>query len=442
MTAPSAPAPGNGLDSVARRHFLRNALLIGLENAGFVVAIAFVGTNTVLPTFIVRLGGSTFLVGLAATCQTAGWLLPQLFGAGLLAGKSRIMPYLLRPLYIGRPLILAVAGATVLLGARSPGVLMGILFAAILGFFVTDGISSVAWFELIAKAVPPDRRGRLYGSAQIAGGVGGMAVGALVAVVLKSPGLPFPRNYALLFGLSGTLFLLNVLPFLFVREPVHERPAEEPTAPLRVRGFLLSLVRILKEDRTFVRLTGSRLLFGLATSAFPFYILFMDRELSLSPDQLGLFVSSQVFGGLLGGLAIGWIADHAGPRTVIRLSGVVCGIVPCLALAMSLLPHALGPALVPLGTLLFVLVGVVGSASFIGFMNYLMEVSPLEQRTSYVGLFNSLAGALMVAPPVLGWLVQAVSFRALFLVTIVASLGSLLVSLGLRRPPRRQGNAP
>ncbi len=314
---------------------------------------------------------------------------------------------------------------------------MAVLFAAILGFFVTDGISSVAWFELIAKAIPPGRRGRLYGSAQIAGGVGGMAVGALVAVVLKSPGLPFPLNYALLFGLSGTLFLLNILPFLFVHEPVHEMPTGV-AAHQRVRGFLLSLVPDPERGRTFVRLTGSRLLFGLATSAFPFYILFMDRELSLSADQLGLFVSSQVFGGLVGGLAIGWIADHAGPRTVIRLSGVVCGVVPCLALAMSLLPHALRPTLVPLGTVLFVLVGVVGSASFIGFMNYLMEVSPLEQRTSYVGLFNSMAGALMVAPPVLGWLVQAVSFRALFFVTIAASLGSLLVSLGLRRPPRRE----
>ena len=109
MTEPATAAPGNGLDSVAQRHFLRNALMIGLENAGFVVAIAFVGTNTMLPTFIVRLGGSTFLVGLAATCQTAGWLLPQLLGAGLLAGKTRIMPNLLKPLYIGRPLILVIA---------------------------------------------------------------------------------------------------------------------------------------------------------------------------------------------------------------------------------------------------------------------------------------------------------------------------------------------
>ena len=164
----------------------------------------------------------------------------------------------------------------------------------------------------------------------------------------------------------------------------------------------------------------------------------MDRELSVSAERLGLFVSAQVFGGLVGGLVIGWIADRAGPRTVIHLSAVVCGVVPALALVMALGLGAAGPALIPLGIALFVLIGAVGSTSFIGFMNYLMEVSPLDQRTSYVGLFNSLAGLLLVAPPFLGWLLQAVSYRALFLVAIAAAAGSLLVSLGLRVPPMKR----
>ncbi len=430
------PATGNGLDAAAQRHFLRNASMIALENVGFIVAISFMGTNTVLPTFITRLGGSAFLVGLVATCQTAGWLLPQIFGARLLAGKSRIMPYLLKPLYVGRPVIVVVAALTALLGSRSPGLLIAVLCAAVLIFFAADGIASVAWFELIAKAISPDRRGRLYGSAQIAGGLGGMAVGALVAAILKSPALPFPLSYALLFALSGATFLLNIVPFLFVKEPVHEPPPQASPPHLPFSAFLGSLFRIMREDRTFIKLTSSRLLLGVAMSAFPFYILFMDRELSVSAERLGLFVSAQVFGGLIGGLAIGWLADHAGPRTVIRLSAVFCGLVPCFALAMTVLRGSSGSLLIVPGTLLFVLIGAVGSTNFIGFMNYLMEVAPVEQRASYVGLFNTLTGALMVAPPLLGWLLEAASFSALFVVAIAASAGSLLVSMGLRKSVR------
>ncbi len=435
MSDTAAPT-GNGRDPYSQRHFVRNAALIGLENAGFLVAIAFIGANTVLPTFITRLGGSAIMVGLAATCQTAGWLVPQLFGAGLLAGKTRILPYLLRPLYAGRPVILVVAGMTVLLGERSPFLLLAVLYLAILVFFIMDGISSVAWFELIAKTISPDRRGRLYGTAQIAGGLGGIAVGGLVAVILSSPRLPFPVNYALLFGISGVTFLLNIIPFLFVREPVLEAASRGPASPVSARDFLRSLLRILRSDRTFTRLTGSRLLFGLATAAFPFYILFMDHELSVSAERLGLFVSAQVFGGLGGGLAIGWIADHAGPRMVIRLSAVISAVVPLMALAMSALRGALGPAILPLGAALFVLIGVIGSTSLIGFMNYLMEVAPLAQRTSYVGLFNSLAGVLMVGPPLLGWLLQTASYGVVFALAAAASGGAFIVSLRLHRPGR------
>jgi MFS family permease len=225
------------------------------------------------------------------------------------------------------------------------------------------------------------------------------------------------------------------VPFLFVKEPVSDRPiAVSGNPPVRV--FVLSLVRILRDDRTFVRLITSRLLLGVSMSAFSFYVLFMDRELSANAERLGLFVSAQVSGGLIGGLAIGWLADHAGTRTAIRLSAVVCGVVPCLAIGMSFLRGGSGLALLILGVALFVLIGAVGSTNFIGFMNYLMEVAPLEQRTSYVGLFNTLTGALMVVPPFLGWLLQVASFRALFVVALATSAGSLLVSLTLSKPVR------
>ncbi len=82
---------------------------------------------------------------------------------------------------------------------RATWLLLLSLYLALLVFYGTDGISSVPWFELVAKAVPPNRRGRLFGTAQIAGGLGGMGVGALVAVILGSTGLGFPVSYALLF---------------------------------------------------------------------------------------------------------------------------------------------------------------------------------------------------------------------------------------------------
>jgi len=434
----SAGAPramGNGHDPYAQKHFVRNAAMLALENTGFIVAITFVGSTTVLPTFVTRLGGSAFLVGLIATCQSAGWLLPQLAGAGLCAGKPRMIPYILVPLYIGRPAFVVVGVLTALLGTGARWLLLLLLFLALLVFYATDGLASVPWYELVAKTISPDRRGRMFGTAQIAGGLGGMGVGALVAVILRSPALPFPSNYALLFVLSGAVFLLNLVPFLLVKEPV-QASAEKALPRPSARVFISSLADIMRHDRTFVRLIGSRLLLGVAMSVFPFYILFMDKALSIDPARLGLLTSAQVFGGLVGGLAIGWIADHVGTRIVIRLGAVVSGAVPAVGLVMLALRGVLGDALLYPAVVLFVLMGVVGSTNLIGFMNYLMEVAPLEKRTTYTGLFNTLAGVLLVVPPLAGWLLSVASFGLLFALAVAASALCLVVSLSLKQSVR------
>jgi MFS family permease len=432
---PTPIAVGNGLDPFARRHFPRNFSMIVLENAVFVVAITMVGGTTVLPTLVTRLGGSAFLVGLLATCQSAGWLLPQILGAGLIAGKNRILPSLMAPLYMGRPMILLMAGIIAAFGARSPALLLTALYVSLLVFWATDGVASSVWFDLVAKCIQPDRRGRLFGLAQVGGGLGGMAVGTLVAVVLGSPALGFPGGYALLFLMSGVLFMLNLVPFFAMREPVGE-PAARPAGPRPKLHLGSALARIIRTDRAFVRLITARLLLGAGMAAFPFYILFMDRELSVSAERLGLFTSAQVFGGLVGGLAIGWIADHRGPRSVIRLSALVCAVIPGIALLMGPLRAALGDGLVAVGVVLFVILGAVSATNMIGFMNYLLDIAPLDKRIVYVGLFNTLAGAVLVVPPFLGWLLQAASFTAVFAIAIAASLGSFIVSLGMRQPAR------
>ena len=110
--------------------------------------------------------------------------------------------------------------------------------------------------------------------------------------------------------------------------------------------------------------------------------------------------------------------------------------VPATGLVILALGASAGQLLLYPGLVLFVLMGVASSTNLIGFMNYLMEVAPLERRTSYVGLFNTVAGILVVFPPLAGWLLEAASFGLLFALAASAGVASLLVSLGLRKPTR------
>lgn len=435
-TAGTEGGAGSGVDPLVQRYFLRNITLLITENAGFVTAIAFVGMTTVMPTFVSLLGGSELLVGLIGTFQTAGWLLPQLLGARLVAGKPRVVPYMLAPLYYGRPAFL-LAGVFVLLFGGAPRWLtLTVLFAALLLFYATDGLSTVPWYEFIGKAIPANRRGRMFGTAQLVGGAAGIGAGWIITVITGTPALRFPANYALLFIISGSIFILNIIPFLFVREPVDARLQTSIVESLSARRFLASLGRIVRSDARFVRLVGSRLLFGIALGTYPFYILFIDRSHSLGAEALGVFTASQVSGGLAGGFLIGWIADRFGTKSVMGLGTIVSGMIPAIALGMIAFSGSLGGRLLYPGIVIFFLMGVTGPVGLIGFASHLLETAPLPDRTTYMGLFNAMTSALLVVSPFAGWFLSVSSFTLLFLISLASSVVSLLVIVPLPGAPR------
>lgn len=411
--------------------------MLSTEIAGFLVAITLISPTIVLPTFVTQLGGSALMVGLASTCQSAGWFLPQLLGASISAGKPRMLPYILRPLYAGRVSLLVLAGVVLVAGGDRPALLLATLYATIVVFYVTDGVSTVPWYELISRIIPADRRGRMFGLAQVAGGLGAMAAGAAIAGLLARPEVPFPSNYGVLFAIAGVVFLLNVIPFRLVLEPEYGPGALREAPRESIGQFASMLLPILRRDHNFVRLVVVRLLFGSLLGTFSFYVLFAERHFSLGPERLGLFISAQVFGNLVGGLAVGWAADHLGTKSVIRAAALAGGSVPVLAALMLAFGVLSTDAILYASVLLFVLIGMANSTNLSGFMNYIMESAPQESRTTYLGLFNTVAGVLLVVPPLAGWLLESTSFGALFAVSIGFGAACLLLTGGLRKPQRR-----
>jgi hypothetical protein len=53
----------------------------------------------------------------------------------------------------------------------------------------------------------------------------------------------------------------------------------------------------------------------------------------------------------------------------------------------------------------------------LGFFNYIIELAPSGQRPTYIGLFNTIGGTLVVLPVAGGWLLQTTSYGALFALT-------------------------
>ncbi len=412
------------------RIYRRNFVFFLADYTIFSIALNLIGPTTVIPDFVRKLTDSEILIAISSQMFEIGWLLPQLLVARRLVRVAHKKWWFVGPNIPVRTLILIFSGVIVLLGPERPGAIL----AAFLIFYglaaLGDGLVGVPWMDLVGSSLDDRRRARLFGLGNATVGITILGLAPLAGYILGENGPAFPNNYALLFAVSGVLFLLTLPPILPIRELPSAKPLE--TIP-PLREYLPGLVTVLRRDLPFRAVVGARLLTTLATMAAPFYIGLATEKLGLSSDvAVSRLLLLQTLGSVAGALVF---SRYGHDRTMrfTRIALTFASAQPLLALFAS----ALGPG--PL-YLAFLSGGVAAGSLGISFLNWVIAYASPEQRPVYAGLFNTLSAAgLLVAPVLGGTLVQSFGYEAAFLVALIALGGALLVLLRYCRPAATQG---
>ena len=402
----------------------------------FGVGATFAGQTTVVPAFLARLTDSAPLIGLASTISTGAWLLPQLFAANRLLGLARKKPSVLIPATAGRLVALLLGPAMLLLAGRDRTTALAVFYLLYLAFWTTDGIASIAWLVILGKCLTPTSRARLISLGTAAPGVAGIGAGVLVAVVLSSPRLLFPSNYALLFGISGVLFTLSLLSFLCIRET----PDHAVQRPLPWPAYFRRLAAVTKSDPGFRRAVIAQLAVGGIGVAAPFYVVHGLEGLGFPPSSVGLFTSVQLVGGLFSSLVMGLLGERRGTRSVMRLWGCFAVCAPLIALAAPALRSLLPAGMMYVYAAVFVVVGMQGNANMAGFLNWVLEYAPSSERPLYIGFANTLNGVTLVMPLIGGWILSATSSYPVLFAAAAVGPAAALVILGKLPEPRHGGS--
>jgi MFS family permease len=398
------------LSTFSRRDRQFNWLGFITDYVFFSIGLTFAGTNTILPAFASRLTGNPILIGLSSALWQGGWLLPQMFAAHYLSTATRKMPTIKFFAWIGRPIFLVFGVFLLLAGSVWPAIfLLGIYFSSFF-FSFTDSIAGVAWFDLLGKAFTHRERGRVIGIGQAVSGILSIGAGAAIGWILESSGLAFPDNYGLIFALASVCFLISLSGIYLIREP-HEPVATERQ---KMAEYLPGLVRLLRTDRTFLRVNIARLLMSVCAMASPFFAVYAIRELGVAEASLGGFAIAQTVGSALAGLLFGWVADRFGSHVVIRIVGGVYLLAPCLVLAAGM-TGAGGIGTVVLVSAAFLFLGLGDGSIMLGFINYVLEIAPQGQRPVYIGLTNTLIGVIVLFPFIGGALADWGGYRIVFL---------------------------
>lgn len=407
--------------AVREQVYRRNFVFFLIDALLFTGAMNLISPTTVIPDFVRHLTDSEILIGLSGSLFAIGFTLPQLLVARHIVRYARKKWWFVGPNLPVRCMILLFALLTVWLGAERPQIILLAFFGCYMLAAVGDGLVGVPWADLAATSLDHRWRARMFGIAAIVTGVVMLLVSPLIGVILSERGPAFPNNYALLFGVAGSLFALSTLPGFFIQElPGAQAAQQVPT----LREFLPKLGRLLRDDQPFRAYIMVRIGTILFMMAAPFYVGYATVQLGLASEVVvPRLLAMQTAGGLTGALIYTWLGERNN-LLYIRLALGAAALLPISAL----LAGVVGPLPLYVG---FLVAGLANSGNlFAGFLNWLVGYAPAEQRPLYVGLANTVTAVVSLIAPISGGaIVQQLGYRPLFVVSLTMALATLFMTI-------------
>jgi len=400
----------------------------------FIGGQAFSNPDTIIPVFLNHFTDSKTLIGLSATILGSlggiGTVLPQLFVARRLENKIHKKPILKFAITIRALSWGLLALTTYLFACKSFHLTIFFLFFFLLLYTFMGGVATVSFYDIWAKSLPSNLRGRFFGHRQLWGGVLAVGSGFIAKFVLGSSELAFPINFVLLFSLTFAFLCVSYIALGSVKEPIEQVYQSR----LSFKDFLKKALSIIREDDNYRRFIIVQILVGGAALALPFYILYAKEMRDIELGTVGLLLSAQMLGSVVSNILWARLSDFVGNKRVIQISTLAGLAVPIIALLTR--SHNK-----PMFVVLFALIGFFISGRLIGKTNYLLDTATSKDRPTYISVTSTLTFPISLFSLIGGVIVQHVSYHILFVVAFVFILLGLLLSSGLIEPRKNQAGS-
>ncbi len=402
--------------------------------AAFQAGSSAVDSATIVAGLVYQLTGNVFAVGAASAILRLGWLLPQIVVGFLAQRAGRRMPFYIVGAF-GRAICLALVAVLLAAAAGLPQgwVVAGFLALWTLYAFVS-GIVAVPYNDIVGRSIPPGWRSRMLAWRFFGGGVLALGVAAIAHRLLATQDLF--TAHAWIFALASALMLVSSVIFVSAGEPA--TAPSSISAPAGFTAFMRSGWTVLRIDERFRLFLFTQWLGGATLMALPFYVVAAVGQ-GLGVADVAILLAAQTAGSLASNAAWGRIGDRFGKLRLLQTVGVLrlappLGVLALLAVAggggggaWSLLAFAL----------LFVLIGALVNGMTIGYLGYLMEISPDDRRPAYSAYFNALASPAALLPIVGAAIADVLSLWIVFAVAVAAAALQLRLLRELARQETR-----
>jgi Na+/melibiose symporter-like transporter len=340
------------------------------------------GVASYLSVFLVRLGASTFQVGLlTAMPALTGMLLSIPIGA-FLARRRYIVPWFAR----SRFAVLSCYALTGLVPFVVPSVHQPEAIIAIWALAtLPQAVVSVAFTVVMGQVAGPDGRMALMSRRCSILGLTNALTVLLVGQLLKL--FEFPLNYQVVFIGSAVGALISVVFSSSIKLPPNTTPPAAQSLPGTLRGYGATL----RTNRRFVNFSTAQFVYrtGLAL-ALPLLPIYWVRNLGATDQAVSLINSTQTLAMMVSYFLWTRVSQRRGQRLVLLVTTFGLSFYPLL----TALTHSTGLLVVWAG-----LAGLFTGGVDLVFFDILLGTCPGEEQASYVGMYQtSLFAATFIGP--------------------------------------------
>jgi len=404
-------------NSITRRNFRCNVV----EGALFIASGSLISAQTVMPALVARLGGSNVAVGALSVIVWVGLFLPQIFAARYVETLPWKKPWAIW-LGLSHRIIVALIGLAVLVfGASQPYLALWFFLTLFTLCQVVAGVATPGWFDLFAKVTPTDRRGRLVGIRNSIGGGAAFLFGLVLIFLLNT--FRFPYSYAFAFFIAFVLQMASII--------VQTNLVEQEPSPVSERkpmfAYLRKLPDVFRQNKEFRNFMIAMMFSIPATMPVGFFTVYALNRFHATEVAVGEFTLIVVATQVISALVNGFIADRYGNK--MGLASASFGLL--LASLCALLAPSLSWF-----KLVYVFLGVNLGTELMARYNMSIEYGPVEQRSTYVGLMNTVLAPFYLSGLIGGWLSDMFGYTAVFGIGVTLSFIGLFLLMFVVRDPR------
>ncbi len=421
LTTNSKPKVEAKIDAFVQKNLRWNFSVNLLDISFITLAFSLISRETIMPLLINNLTDSKIAIGLVPAIFSISFYLPQLFAANHAERLKRKLPFVMLVGGLLERVPYFFAGFAILLFAESRPTLALLSVYLVIGLAAFGaGVATPAWFTMIGKVLPVNRRGIFFGVSDGLGTFMGVIGAFFVGIILDDFG--YPQNFATLFIVAAIFMGISWLGLSLNREP--ESPIVKQHIPQR--HYFRQLPAILRGNHNFRRFLLSYSVSRLSLMGTSFFIVYGNDSFGLSGADVGMLTAVLLGSQALMQLALGWLGDRRGHKLNLMISAFAAALAALLA-ALATGLAGLIPA--------FVLLGIALAADRISHLNIVLEFARPEDQPTFIGLTNTLLAPVVFLAPIIGGWAAGSGFDTLFvLMLLCGALGGLMLMAWVKEP--------